>query len=337
MKIPESARVTYKGAVDRAGPPLFPHSVAFSSAMTSLKVFMGLGHDTYVMNAHNRAWRGDRDYLRYLFLSGEGFRFLFDAAEYFRFSLPEGETPVRDCFAVTGTPVEIHPHPDCSRVLENLAAGYPALLLGRTASDRALLATGYDNGGETLVAWTFLPGGDMTNKSFSPADCQFIEGWREGLDAALLVRGDPVLPTDAELAAIYRRALARGTKALRAGRSAPDGTDVSYYDDWIARLQSGDLSSLDPAIWDLAERRMYLANFFEHFRPAFGENAFQAAFGAGDQIHTNMWRVHVLAEENRKTGASVHWEIIEIIKECRALDLKIADDIDAWFHINREA
>jgi hypothetical protein len=330
MKIPESARVAYKGAVDRAGPPLFPHAVAFSAAMMSLKVLMGLGHDTYEMNAHNRAWRGDRDYLRYLFLSGEGFRFLFDAAEYFRFSLPEGDQPVRDCFAITGTPVEILPRPDCARVVENLAAGYPALLLGRVASDRVLLATGYENGGDVLVAWTFFPGGDMTNKSFSTEDCQFIEGWREGTDAALLVRGDPVLPADAEIAAIYRRALARGAKALRAGRSAPYGTDVNYYDDWIARLKGGDLSSLDPAIWDLAERRMYLANFFEHFRPAFGQDALHTAFTAGDQIHSNMWRVHALAEENRRTGASVHWEIIEIIRQCRALDLTIADDIEGY-------
>ncbi len=337
MKLPESAHVLHGGAVDRQGPPLNPHSVAFSAAMMSLKVFMRLGHDTYEMSAHNRMWRGDRDYLRYLFVSGEGFRFLFDAAEYFRFSLPEGDAPVRDCFALTGVPVQVLPRPDGTRVLENLAEGYPALLLGRATGDRVLLATGYEGGGQTLVAWTFIPGGDMTNKSFSPEDCQFIEGWREGLDAALLVRGKPVSPTDAELSAVYRRALVRGEAALRAGRSAPYGKAVNFYDDWIARVRGGELSSLYPAIWDLAERRLYLANFFEHFRPAFGDKAFQTAFEAGDQIHSHMWRVHALAEENRKSGASVHWEIAEILEKCRALDKSIADDIAAWLDQNREA
>ena len=337
MKTPESARIPYKGAVDRAGPPLNPHSVAFSSAMMSLKVLMGLGHDTFEMSAHNRMWRGDRDYNRFLFVSGEGFRFLFDAAEYFRFSMPEGAEPIRDAFAVTGTPVEIlsnHPASGIDggwegadalarRVMENLAQGRPVLLLGRTAGDRVLLATGYENGGETLVAWTFVPGGDMTNKSFSPEDCQFIEGWREGVDAALLVRGDPVPPTDAEMAALDRRALKRGEAALRAGRSAPYGTDVNYYDDWIARVRGGDLSCIYPAIWDLAERRMYLGNFFEHF----GADAFRAAFEACDGIHTLMWRVHARTEEMRKTGASVHWEIAGILEECRALDRRIAENI----------
>jgi hypothetical protein len=75
---------------------------------------------------------------------------------------------------------------------------------------------------------------------------------------------------------------------------------------------------------------MYLANFFERFRAAFGEGAFQAAFEAGDANHSNMWRVHALAEENRKSGASVHWEIAKLIEECRQLDRRIADDIAGY-------
>ncbi|HML47720.1 MAG TPA: hypothetical protein PKE04_13325, partial [Clostridia bacterium] len=106
-KLPASARVPFGGAVDRQGAPLVPHSMAFPSAMMSLGVLMGASHDTQTLEKHNRAWRTDWDYNRYLGISGEGFKVLFDTAEYFRFALPEGAGPLRDCFEMAGISVNV--------------------------------------------------------------------------------------------------------------------------------------------------------------------------------------------------------------------------------------
>ena len=86
----DSVRIPFSGRVMRDGPHLVPHDMAFPSAMMSLKVLMGGQHRTHALSAHGRAWRSDADYYLHLGLSGEGFRFLFDTAEYFRFQEEEG-------------------------------------------------------------------------------------------------------------------------------------------------------------------------------------------------------------------------------------------------------
>lgn len=347
-------RIPFTGAIDREGPSLSPHSMAFPAAMMSLKVLMGLPHETHTIFAHNMQWRADHDDNLYLCLSGEGFRFLFDTAEYFRFQLPEGAEPVRACFAYTGIPVSILSKNAVSGgdgtweteeelkelVLNTLRAGFPCLLLSRTTMDRVLLAIGYEDAGETLVAWTFVPGGDMTNKSFSPEDCQYIANWWQGTDAALLVLRSPESPQGQD--AILRAALERGVRDLRAHESAPYGTQIKYYDKWIATLRDEDfwhtvtdgLPMIDPEIWDLAERRAYSAGFLEQVQALWKTDALQPGIDALNKIHGEMWRIHALIEGEdslkKLKDPSIRAQIAEIIEGCRMLDETTADALCAY-------
>ncbi len=353
-KLPDSARVAYHGAVAREGAMLVPHSMAFPSAMMSLGVLMGARHDTHEIDMHGMRWRADHDYNLYAALSGEGFRFLFDTAEYFRFALTDGAQPVLDCFRMAGIPVQLYANVEAAGVdggwaseeqlktlvLRTLADGFPALLLGRTGNDRVLLAVGYEDGGNTLIAWTFAPGADVPNKSFSMEDCQYIQNWQLGTDAVAAVAGD-ILPLAAEKKrSTVRQALARGAHFLRAPVCHPYGASVDFYANWTQRLRDEAFWAsafegfpfIYPEIWDLAERRFCLAAFFEQAGVLLGTDAFGPAIRAGGDVHGNMWRIHALVEGEHGREAikrpAVRAEIIGVLDACRKLDLAIADTID---------
>lgn len=351
MKLPNRAHIQARGGIDRSSDQLVPHSLAFPSAMVSLKLLLGLPHRTHPLEMHGMRWRADEDYYDFIGLSGEGFGFLFDTAEYFRFGLPSGAQPVADCFAAIGTPCEIFSaHPVAGmracltdeadvqqRTLTNLADGYPALLLGRTQMDRVLLATGYEDDGETLVAWTFTPGSDMTNKSFDVQDCQYIEGWRQGVDALVLVRGKPGPVGDP--AAIHRRALARGERMLREGKGHPYGEWEDCYAGWIGRLRDaafwqaafGGRPYIDPEIWDLAERRAFCGGYLWQAGEALGTQALYPAAEAFESIHMRMWELNALCDgggaADKLRDAKVREQIIAILTQCRALEVRAADAI----------
>ncbi len=349
--MPNSVRVPFSGRVLRDGPHLVPHSLAFPSAMMSLKVLMGGNHRTHELSAHQRTWRSDEDYYLHLGLSGEGFRFLFNTAEYFRFAMEEGAQPLLDCLAMEGIPAKVYaakPAPHINGVwhdeahlkelvLDTLKGGFPALLLGRTASDWAVLATGYEAGGETLVGWTFVPGADMSNKSFAPEDCQYICDWAQGADAAAIVTGaqDEVKSRQA----IFRRALSRGERFLRQPAGQHSGGKSGSYDEWISKMQDGAFwqapftgrPGIDPEIWDIAERRAFAAEFLEEAGQELKTQALIPASDSCRRIHDLMWRINGLCDgedaQAKLKDPAVRREIVSILNTCRDLDIKAADAI----------
>ncbi len=349
--LPNSAHIPFAGSVRRDGPHLIPHSMAFPSAMMSLKVLMGGEHRTHELSAHSRTWRSDEDYYLHLGLSGEGFRFLFDTAEYFRFPEEDGAQPLTDCLDMEGIPAKVYASNNVKGiegiwrdeshlkelVLGTLKSGYPALLLGRTASDWVVLATGFEKGGETLVGWTFVPGADMSNKSFSPEDCQYIHDWSKGVDAVALVTGTPEAGNNKE--AILRRALARGKRFLLKSIGHPNGRDCNFYDEWIKMLQKAPSwpsphtgrPCIDPDIWDLAERRAFVAEFLEEAGQALKTEAFSPAINACRRMHDLMWRLSSLCDgedaQTKLNDPAVRKEIISILNTCRDLDHQAAEAI----------
>jgi hypothetical protein len=141
----EAVRIPFCGKVQRDGPHLVPHSMAFPSAMMSLRVLMGGKHRTHELSSHNRTWRSDEDYYLHLGLSGEGFRFLFNTIEYFWFEEDDGAEQLCDCLAMEGIPAAVYAAKQVrgirgvwqdekhlrTLVMDTLKKGYPALLLGR--------------------------------------------------------------------------------------------------------------------------------------------------------------------------------------------------------------
>ncbi|MHB1294896.1 MAG: hypothetical protein ACYC4R_07840 [Anaerolineae bacterium] len=353
MATPSSVRVPARGRLERTGARLVPHDMAFPSAMMSLKVFMGLGHRVGSLEAHNQTWRTDLDYYRHIGLSSEGFRFMYDVAEGFRFQDPFAAEPVRDCLAAEGLPYRLYaakPLPGLDDVwtsdaalralaVQHLAQGLPALVLGRNGADWVLLATGYEQGGETLVAWTFVPGNDMTNKSFAPEDCQFVAQWWTGADALILV-GEPTPPND--LAPLFRRALHRGAECLQRAEGHPRGSYVpNFFDAWVATLRDDAYwarpfegrPSIDPDIWDLAERRAFSADFLVEAMGVLGTDALEPAAAGFHRIHELMWEINALCAGEESTSKlrdpSVRQAIVGIVEQCRTLDQQAAQTIRA--------
>lgn len=349
---PTSYRISFQGKVEREDPHLVPHNLAFPSAMTSLHLFMGGTHRTEVLEAHNRTWREDRDYNFFTGVSGEAFRHLHQTGDCFRLKLPEGGRAVEDCFVSLGIPVSIVSRYDGQPatagafrddeelrglVMNNLCQGYPVLLLGHSGTNWVLLATGWEENGRTLVAWTFAPGADMSNKSFSPEDCQYIRDWAKGVEAAALVQGEA--STEASVGISNRihaveSALARGHANLLRGADA-------LYGGWLNKLADASLyasplrgrPAIDPDIWDLAERRAFGSGFLEEAAGLLSREELRTAAADFRAIHDKMWEIHQLCDEENGAAVpqdqSVREQIAAVVRECRRLDLQAASVIAA--------
>ncbi|MDR1630667.1 MAG: hypothetical protein LBS36_10725 [Oscillospiraceae bacterium] len=348
VTLPESTKIPFAGAIDQDGPALGPHTRAFASAVTSLAVLMGAPHDTSVMSAHNQLWRNDNDYFRHLMVSGEGFLFWHDVADYFTDEPPwapestdgiweanyNGEkdaSSIIDCFEIAGIKADIYTNYPVKNVaggwsntqtledmtLHNLAGGFPVLLFSGEPGDRILLATGYENGGQTLLTWTFSAGDHKTNINFSTANCKRVQNWTEDILAAALVKSPFLSPKDRK--PLLLKALSRGADLLRLDTN-PDRFRETFC--------GAGKPHVHPEIWDLAERRCYLADALERAAEVLGTNKLTAAVGAGRQIHDNMWKIHAVWQEKKTKKAKM--QIADILGECRQLDLTIADTISSF-------
>lgn len=351
---PVSNSIFFSGSVTRDQEPLVPHRNAFPSAMMSLGVLMGLPHDTSPINAHGRIWRMDHDHNLHMGISGEAFRFMFDTAEYFSFSVSDGANPVRDCFSAIGLACEIYAtktvngidgvYTDDAEIkkliLMNLCDGFPVLLFGGRRKDSVILAIGYEGEGEILIGWMFSTGNDIPNKCFSPQDCQYITNWYRDVGPVVLIKGKPKCPSKTILIDICRQALVRNERFLRESRNTSFGLDIDYYDNWVEVLRDDSfwLSNINgfpyiyPEIFDLAERRIYGAEFLKRVGSILDTDKLVPAIEAGNEIHSLMWSVHSIINETEKGNKALYDQIVRkkivgTLDKCRTLDEIIADCI----------
>jgi hypothetical protein len=177
----------------------------------------------------------------------------------------------------------------------------------------------------------------MSNKSFSPEDCQYIKDWARGADALALVNGGPENVMDRE--AIFRRALERGKRYLMLSAGHPHGVSGNFYDEWIHALQDASYwqqpfsgrPRIDPEIWDLAERRAFVAEFLEEAGQSLKTGALFPASEACHRMHDLMWQINSLCDGEdasiKLKDPAIRREIVSILNICRSLDLKAAEAI----------
>ncbi|MBO0453238.1 hypothetical protein [Candidatus Enterococcus murrayae] len=353
-RYPRSKLISFNGSVDRTQEPLVPHRNAFPSAMMSLGVLMGLKHDTTLIEAHGRTWRMDHDHNLHMGISGEAFRFMFDTVEYSKISMIDGAATIRDCFSAIGLTCDLYSAKVvygidgvCTSkeelknlVLKNLCEGFPVLLLGQKKIERVILAIGFENYGDTLIAWTFSSGNDIPNKTFSPQDCLYISKWYQDISAVAIVKSKAKRPKAEVLVDICRRGLIRNERILREHRSESYGLDMDYYDNWIKGLRdesfwTGNIKGFPyiyPEIFDLAERRVYGAEFLKKVGDMLCTEKLLLAVDAGNEIHNLMWDVHSIVNETEIGNTALYdWEvrkkIVKDIEKCRTLDGIMADCI----------
>ena len=352
MNLPSSVKIQFSGAVDPDGPRLVPHTRAFASAMMSLAVLMGKPHDTSIINEHNMAFRADFDYFLHLLVSGEGFLFWQDVWNYITPELPQGPgpdtwesldalpknaEPILDCFEIAGIAVALYANYDIigiqggwtsdsklkEMIMSNLAAGFPVVLFSGTPGDRILLAIGYQKDGDSLLAWTFSAGNDRQNKTFAADKCKRVDHWTDHIVAAALIKSAPQTPAD--LKPLFCKSLARGAEFLR-----QNGKIAAFRD----TIRCGGKPRVHPEIWDLAERRAYLAYELAKIAELFGTDQLAPAISASRQIHDKMWRIDALSKIKKGRAAlqdsDTQKQIADILDECRQLDCSIADAISAF-------
>lgn len=350
--LPPSVRISFSGAVDPDGPPMTGHTRAFSAAVMSLTVLMGLPHDTRTGQERSEHYRIDFDYNRNLLLSGEGFLFWSDVWQFITAALPQAPEgspedtwesfdeqphtaqPLLDCLEGAGIEAEFYSNDPMegisggyeageglkSAVMRNLSEGFPVLLFSGEPGDRIILATGYQKGGEVLLGWVFSAGHARQNMTFSPKKTKRLTNWDENILALLLVRSKPMPPEDRRYLTV--RALERGAALLRSDKKL----------EGFANTFGGTAEvHVHPEIWDLAERRSFLAYELKETAKLLKTDALNDAMDACWNIHDAVWRIDALSKSKKGLSAlksaAVQKKIAEILMYCRRQDLRMADSI----------
>jgi hypothetical protein len=342
----ERIEVKERGRVDYEGKMYTPQNMAFPSAISALKVFMGLGMRTTEINAHNMTWVGNLDYYFQVGVSTEGFGLFYDLPHSVLKNNLFSSESLKDCLAAEGLPYKLYgdnsvqiKDGQCNTseefievLTEHLSKNLTAIVLSK--ENIVILATGYENNGDTLRGWVFMDGADNTNKSFNPDYCQFIDDWTETTFAILLVF-EPVKPDDRREICI--KALKRGYEMLNTIDFDREryGYGKALYRNWINYIFDdknfgGDVTKrpyIDPEIWDLAEKRAWAANFMREAEGYLGRGVLVQAIDSFMAIHDKMWEINRLCSgENavKLKDREIRLKIVDIIRECGELDEEAA-------------
>ncbi len=341
--------VEMRGKVDSEGKMYTPQNMAFPSAVSALKVFMGLGMRTMEIHAHNMTWLGNLDYYFQVGVSTEGFGLLYSLPHQVLKNNLFGGEPLKDCLEAEGLPFRFiadgsvqFKDTECSEaenfidiLTKHLENNLPAFIL--TNENMVILATGYTNSGKTIRGWVFMDGGDNTNKSFDPDYCQFIDNWTKTAFAMILIF-EPKEQGDRKEICI--RALKRGYAMMNTMDCKLKGYGYGkvLYKNWISYILddanfNGEVTKrlyIDPEIWDLAERRAWTANFMSQAEEYLGSERLGQAASAFMAIHDKMWEINGLCSEanvDKLKKKETRLKIVKIIRECEALEEQAAECI----------
>ncbi len=116
------------------------------------------------------------------------------------------------------------------------------------------------------------------------------------------------------------------------------GYGKALYRNWIHAIQDdrnyiGDVKErpyIDPEIWDLAERRAWVANFIGEAKNYIKDEELEQAELAFMEIHNKMWEINGLCSEDKVDKLKekdIRFKIINLIKECVTLEEEAAECI----------
>lgn len=345
----EQFNVKIRGRVDYEGKMFTPQNMAFPSAVSALKVFMGLGMRTMEVHAHNMTWLGNLDYYFQVGVSTEGFGLFYGLPHQVIKNNLFNSEPLKDCMEADGLPFRLITDKSVQSMKgeyfekeefidilrEHLEYNLPALIL--TNENMVILATGHTNHGNTIRGWVFMDGGDNTNKSFDPDYCQFIDNWTKTAFAMILIF-EPKEQGDRK--EICMKALRRGHVMMNTMdcKLKGYGYGKALYRNWINYIlddanYSGSVTErpyIDPEIWDLAEKRAWTSNFMREAEEYLGSGRLGQAADAFMAIHDKMWEINGLCSEanaDKLKERKTRLKIADIIKECEALEEQAAECI----------
>lgn len=231
------------------------------------------------------------------------------------------------------------------------------------------LIWGYKDSGNSLLGYKFEHGNDGLNcsfdfdnpivfdslvKSFSdPAQYQ-KNGEKAGGMTFICPKGDR---PDRDM--IYRQALAEGVRMFKQTEPAPEmdfnkvhyGYGQAIYDEWIRQIEQADAEDREqffdvfpifPHFLALYENRLQLLRFLKYWNERLCSDDLQKSLVLCEELHKrtdDAATVSVPVGWNRLKDAPNHEKrvfVVERLKECRALELEIADALIVFLEKTKE-
>ena len=340
----------YPDVKDKGGKP-WPEDFIFPSCLRAILEYHGdTGNDyIHLMGVSGAGfflnwggWQGDNVALYYMSADlGALFTHTFEAIGY--------ESQTSSC-RKPGT----HTQAIREIVLAEINAGRPCLAHGVVGPPETSIITGYDDGGEVLIGWSFFQADAEAQKplEFEPNGYFRKRDW-EAETWDVFTVGQRKYEPDRKAA--FRNALRWGLEVARTPKTwqnRPNG--IAAYDAWIEHLQRdaeianwkpGD--SPDPpfnvhrdATDTIAEGRWYVSHFLVRETPEcmpYQASHLYAAASCYAKEHELMWAVwrnEGGMHRNPETAANfndpdVRHRSITLIEQARDLDKQAADHIEA--------
>ncbi|MHB1318944.1 MAG: hypothetical protein ACYCYF_10040, partial [Anaerolineae bacterium] len=135
-------------------------------------------------------------------------------------------------------------------IRESLAAGRPVIALGVAGPPEAGLVTGYDEGGNVLMGWSFFQGMPEFSQelTFEPTGEYRVRDWYAAMEGLITLGKKTDAPARPDL---VRRALRFGLERIRTPWTTGRHTGLAAYDAWIAHLlMDGAFANQEMAVLD---------------------------------------------------------------------------------------
>jgi hypothetical protein len=346
------------GAIGRC-----PEDYTFGGCLRAALEYLGEGLGCQHLPTHDPSWHLNCSYAFLLGVSGMAARLVWKPGWHpdniGSLIMPGGpEEPIRRALGAVGYGYEYLDRDAGGseamfrkRIVESLRdKGHPVLAQGVVGPPEFCLVTGYDEGGDVLIGWSYLQGmPEFDAEPSTEPDGQFRKrGWYDDTTSLVLI-GDKGERPDRK--ATFREAL-RWTLHVTRTPTSSDGrhNGLAAYDAWAEHLlRDGDWPADDLPTWQqrhmvhddevlaVAEGRWYGSLFLTQIaseEPSMAESLLKAAAcWAGE--HDLMWRVWGLAggigrdESNVRALArpDVRREIVQVIHQARDKDAEAAGHI----------
>lgn len=341
--------------------PRCPEDLAFSASMRACLDYLGEDYGHMSLNNH---WRLDRAYTFFMGISGEAFgsvltpepvkgydsvfnakgyeyEILFKNSDYYRmFS--------QDIQAFYGEQVKKFDNEGYIRELiaDHLSNNQrPVIALGLLEPPQGCVVVGYNNYGEELVGWNFLP-------DYSPnPKPKYInkKDWYKDIYAVILVGEKHESP---EFKSTYIKALQEALEYLQMNQTKPIPLGLNSFENWEKALVDDEKfvednsdslreqfnSLVVPNVWDFAERRWYAARFIEQAIEYLPEpnDELTAAMHCFDAEHDMMYEFAGMIDHapgrdvnlKKLADPQIRRGMAEIIHQCYEKDIEAVKHIE---------
>jgi RNA polymerase sigma factor (sigma-70 family) len=339
------------------GLPRCPESVSFPSCLRAFLEFRGddLGFEKFT--AHGCEWRLDRSYVHLMGTTGAAFRLSWKPGWHLdnpllsHMSL-DPMAPYRRGMESVGYAYELVPKEAGrdneayfrERIMESIRRdGKPVIATGVVGPPLECLITGFDEGGDVLIGWSFFQNIDEVKGDIEYEQSGYFRKRRWFDDTVRLI----VIGERSErrpLDVVYRDALAWAADISSTAAVGDRHNGFAAYEAWASAIEDDSefngrsLSELrhryhvhQDAVGTIAEGRWYAHNFVREVNAGAGAPAGLApAAACYDAEHTLMWQVWGLvggpgdSEEyaRRFADPGVRKASAELILQARDQDVK---------------